>query len=538
MRQTTAAFLTLVAVVSLFAFPAARSAAAEQRELWLYYPTNLLPDENVDKLEAVWARAAKAGYTHVMIADSKFARLGALGDLRPRYLKNVERTKAVAAKLNLKIVPAVFSIGYSNDLLSNDPSLVEGIPAKETPFVVNGGVARVDPAAAKVAFGKPAFADESVKLVGGGEAVVSPHASNARLSFKLTVTPWRCYHVSFKVKTEDYTARPEAKALAPDGRQLQWQNLSVKRTQDWTEYHVVFNSLQNDTVNWYFGVWDSGKGTLRWKDWRIEEVGLVNLIRRPGCPLTVTTDDGKPLEEGKDFDPVVDPKAGREPYEGEFVAYHQPPTIKTKGLPDGTKLRVTWYHPAIIYDGQVSACIAEPKTSELLADQAKHMKQAWGPAAAGWVMSHDEFRTLGWCKACEETKKTPGEMLADNVRLCAGLLRPDKTYVWNDMFDPFHNAVKGPYYLVNGPWTGAWEGLPKDVVIMNWNYDKRAESVKFFKGRGHRQIAATYYDQPDTLQQTKDWALTAKGEPSIIGFMYTSWQNDYSKMEAFAELVK
>jgi hypothetical protein len=106
------------------------------------------------------------------------------------------------------------------------------------------------------------------------------------------------------------------------------------------------------------------------------------------------------------------------------------------------------------------------------------------------------------------------------------------------MFDPFHNAVKGPYYLVNGPWTGSWEGLPPDVVIMNWNHDKRAESVKFFKERGHKQIAATYYDQPDTMQQTKDWVATAKGEPSIIGFMYTSWRNDYSKMEAFADLVK
>jgi aspartyl-tRNA(Asn)/glutamyl-tRNA(Gln) amidotransferase subunit A len=55
-------------------------------------------------------------------------------------------------------------------------------------------------------------------------------------------------------------------------------------------------------------------------------------------------------------------------------------------------------------------------------------------------------------------------MLADNVRFCRGLLRPDTAYVWNDMFDPFHNAVKGPYYLVNGPWTDAWEGLDKDVA--------------------------------------------------------------------------
>ncbi len=198
---------------------------------------------------------------------------------------------------------------------------------------------------------------------------------------------------------------------------------------------------------------------------------------------------------------------------------------------------MSWHHPAVIYDGQVSACIAEPKVDELLTAQAHGMKKLFGDAAAGWMMSHDEFRTLGWCKACESRRQTPGQMLAANVAFCAGLLKPATTYVWNDMFDPFHNAVEGPYYLVNGPWTGAWEGLPKDVIIMNWNHAKRDESRKFFAGRGHRQIAATYYDQP-SLAQTRDWLASAKGDASIIGFMYTTWEGDFSKMEAFAELCR
>src|SRR4051812_26032576 len=99
MRRT----LPLLVIVTVAAFVVIALAATlcysaepppqQQRELWLYYPTNLLPDENVSKLEPIWARAARAGYTHVMLADSKFSRLGALGDSLPRYLKNVERTK-------------------------------------------------------------------------------------------------------------------------------------------------------------------------------------------------------------------------------------------------------------------------------------------------------------------------------------------------------------------------------------------------------------------------------------------------------------
>jgi hypothetical protein len=105
------------------------------------------------------------------------------------------------------------------------------------------------------------------------------------------------------------------------------------------------------------------------------------------------------------------------------------------------------------------------------------------------------------------------------------------------MFDPFHNAVKGPYYLVNGPWTGSWEGLPKDVVIMNWNHGERDKSLKFFADRGHRQIVATYYDD-ESMKQTRDWLASASGQGSVIGYMYTTWRGDYAKMEDFAKLCQ
>src|SRR6185436_414726 len=111
--------------------------------------------------QEIWGRAAKAGYTHVLLADSKFSRLS---EMDSRYFKNVERTKRIAADLKLAIVPAVFSIGYSNDLLSRNPSLAEGLPVKEAPFVVKDGVATLehDPA---VRFNtKFGFVAESVKL--------------------------------------------------------------------------------------------------------------------------------------------------------------------------------------------------------------------------------------------------------------------------------------------------------------------------------------------------------------------------------------
>src|SRR5260221_7993302 len=62
---------------------AASCFAQEKPQLWLYYATNLAVDKNVDQAREVWARAAAAGYDHVLLTDSKFAKLGDLGEMTP-----------------------------------------------------------------------------------------------------------------------------------------------------------------------------------------------------------------------------------------------------------------------------------------------------------------------------------------------------------------------------------------------------------------------------------------------------------------------
>ena len=102
------------------------------------------------------------------------------------------------------------------------------------------------------------------------------------------------------------------------------------------------------------------------------------------------------------------------------------------------------------------------------------------------------------------------------------------------MFDPHHNAHKD-YYLVRGDLTGSWEGLDKEVVIVNWNFDKRNESLKRFANRGHPQLIAGYYDVgPDQIRR---WFDSTKGIGGIVGAMYTTWQNKYDGLEQFAMTV-
>jgi hypothetical protein len=114
------------------------------------------------------------------------------------------------------------------------------------------------------------------------------------------------------------------------------------------------------------------------------------------------------------------------------------------------------------------------------------------------------------------------------------MTRPGRYAAWSDMFDPNHNAVDN-YYLVNGPLTGSWDGLPARVTIANWNGGKAASSLQWFDKRGHQQIIAGYYD--GGLQNFRRWDAAAKDVPSVVGFMYTTWQHRYDDLEAYGKAL-
>lgn len=500
-------------------------------ERWLYCQTNLQVDENAAKLDALWRRAAKAGYTGVLLADSKGAKLA---DVTRGYFRNAEKLKALAAELKLRIVPALFHVGYSNAMLWHDPNLAEGMPVKDALFVVKGGEARVE-ADPPVAFRpKWGFIDETFDA---SFTAKDPGGKNARFSQKVKVKPFRQYHVSVRVKTRDFKGGETKILVLGKPGSLVHSYPGVQETQDWTLHHAVFNSLESEEVGIYFGTWGGRSGTIQWADPKIEEVGLLNLIRRDGAPFEVRAEDGRLLVEGTDYAKAVDPLLGEKPWRGEFDIWHEPPALRTS-LPDGTRLRVSYHHTATIHDGQVSVCPSEPKTVELLRDEAKRMHALWG--AKGYMMSHDEIRQLGWDEACRKRGLDAGAILADNARTCVKILKElnpgGEIYVWNDMFDPHHNARKD-YYLVRGDLTGSWEGLDPDVVIVAWYYEKRHESFDFFTKRGHRVLAAGYYDG-DATANARGWLEAARKHPGkAAGIMYTTWRRDFSKIEEFAEAL-
>lgn len=574
------------AMLLVFGSLAVACDAAEPRypERWVYCMTNLQVDQQVNDLIDLMGRARKAGYSAMVIADYKLQVLYRVPDF---YFRNVEKLEKAAARMEIELIPAVFSIGYSNGHLARDPNLAEGLPVVDQPFVVRrvaeGAAAKsearqfeavVDTRSSArlsngdleqtrgdrfVGFtfqddpGVTTFADRQV--VHGGRVscrfepgVKGPkrQSPNVRLMQRVALRPYTGYRLSFWARTRGLGPVGSFQALAlgsgRPGRQLTFQEGLIKANQDWKRVDVAFNSLDQKEANLYVGIWDDGPGSLWIDDLQLEELPLVNVLRRPGCPFTVKSADRHVVfEEGRDFEPVADPRLGAEPWAGEYDFGHAGARIRLRPesrIRGGERLLVSWYHPVITVSGQVMCCLSEPKLEQILREQAVRVNQLFRPRT--FFMSHDEIRVANWCKACQDRKLTPGRMLADNARKCTAILQSvnprARIVVWSDMFDPHHNAVAS-YYLVNGSLAGSWEGLSPDVIIANWNSGKARASLEFFAGRGHRQVIAGYYDAAD-LSNFRAWDAAARGVKGIAGFMYTTWEHRFEQLEAYGDALR
>ncbi len=555
--------LAALLVVSFFLCPAhVRGAEPGYEQRWVWVMANLLVDKEADRVVALVERAGKAGYNGLVLSDYK---LNFLGRMPKEYFGRVARVRAAAKRAGVVIIPAVFPIGYSNGLLSNDVNLAEGMPVESAPFVVRGHEAFLvpDPAARlkngdleetkrdsftgfgfQDAPGKNTVIDHADAHHGKTSCRMQDLAATpaCRLIQSVKVRPHACYRLSCWAKTKNLAPTGAFRLLAlgkEGGQPLSFHEGGLEPTRDWTRIEVVFNSQDQSEVNLYAGVWGAKAGTLWIDELNLEEMSLVNILRRDGCPLAVTSRDGKTkYVEGQDFEPIRDPKLGMVPYEGEYEFNHAGPRLvltRSSRIKDGDRLSVSWYHPVLVLGSYAACCLSEPKVYELLKDQAKRVNALYHPR--WFFMQHDELRVANWCQACQSRGLTAGALLADNAQKCVDILKQvspaAQVVVWSDMFDPNHNAVKD-YYLVRGTLEGSWKGLDHEVVIANWNGGKARASLDFFARRGHRQVIAGYYDDDDNL---KTWEGAAKGVRGVIGFMYTTWQNRYGDLEKYGRAL-
>ncbi len=517
-----------------------KPSAARFEKRWLFVWRDMSDAKEVDRVIERMPSAKSAGYNGVVLSPN--IPPAKAGELRE------------AAKRNgLDLVAIVMGN-------SRDRNYMEGLPVKDALFVVRDGVAVHQPDnPTRVANGDfeefkenhfarwgfqddegvTTFVDTGVKHAGKAslrmENIGKNEHRHCRIMQTIKLQPFRQYHISVWVKTEGMTpADPEVKLLKKNGEGgISFQTFRTERTQDWRRVDLGFNSMDNTEGNLYLGSWYGKDGKVWWDDLVVEEVGLINVLRRPGCPVSVRAESGAAFEEGKDYQRIVDRQLHP------WIAFHEAPVIKlTPGTRIGKEARllVSYYHPIIVYEDRLTSCVSEPKIFDEWRDEVKHADSLLHPAA--FLMSHDEMRVMNHCALCQSKKMTPGELLAENVHKAAQIIRevrPDAgIWVWNDMFDPMHNAVDH-FYAVNGTLKGSWKGLDKDVGIVNWHGGLEGKNCRFFADLGLRQILSGYYDGDENGDAMARWKANTTDVPGIVGAMYTTWEDRYDAMAAWAK---
>jgi len=545
--------LVCIALVLLALASTMSANAITMKYRWFYvmnYP--LTSDQNVSEVMQLMKRASAVGYNGMFFTEFKFLKLDMMD---ARYFNNVQKVIDEGKKLGIDVYPEVCPIGASWGLLQHDPNLAEGFPIRDAVFLVKDGKANITQ---NVKLANGGFEEtQANKIVGwdneGGKSSIdhqSSHSGKQSLCMNISgqswikqpikLLPFHLYHLSWWNKAQGAeSADINVEVHAADGRNLAWPSMDdSKHSKNWTKFEVAFNSFDNTDATIVMGIWHGQSGKLWWDDIQLEDVGLMNVLRRDGCPLVVKGEDGTIYKEGREFDYVTDPKLLATP--GVYDDYHIPPSIvPLPGSPikEGQRLLVSYYSTfPTTHHKEVTACISHPEVYALLNDEINRVNTLVHPK--GFVMGHDEIRTGNWCALCQDRHMTPGQELADNVSRCTAIIKktnPDATaFVWSDMFDPNHNAKDTPnYYLVNGTYKGSWEGLSKDVVILNWN-QAVAESLNFFAKRGNSQILMGYYDD-STNTYMKRWLEQAKDTPNVVGVCYTTWEKNYKDLESFAK---
>jgi hypothetical protein len=524
---------------------------------WVYLQTNFFRPEAVDSAVALVHRASKAGYNGIVYCDSKLQSLKEFPDF---YLKGMNRFLEAARTDHIEIIPGLLPVGYADGMLHLDPSLIESLPCRKVAFTAHAGKLVQDQTELYLngsfhvfkgnsisgldyqdAPGKATFIDEQVEHGGNPSLRIDEPKSatdsngNCRIVKSIALAPFHQYRLSFWTKTQAFERASDFRAIAlkADGNTVSFQDAGVQPNEDWTQHSVVFDSLDNSSLKVYIGVWGGTTGKLWLSSVSLLDAGLLNVDRRPLCPVVFRTSTGKVLTEGKDFSQVVDPQFGNVPYAGEFDFAHPSPQVT---LPEGSEIKegdvvtADYYAATATDSGKTSVCLADPKTAALEKAEVERVDALFH--ASGYFLGQDEMRVQGWCGACEKSGKSVSQILADDIRRSVGYLKGKQAYVWSDMFDPHHNAVPN-YYLVNGSLTGTWKGLPAGTIIVNWNSGHAKESLSFFHDLGLKQILAGYYDAP--VENIKPWLEEAKLVGGASGVMYTTWVGNYNDLETFAK---
>jgi hypothetical protein len=559
---------------------AATSAAATASQKIIRIEGNMVVDRADDLLLLV-DRARAKGADTVIFSDTKVNLFGTGVAVGSSWLPEVRRLYDGVKSRGMKFVFETIAIGYCGSLLASDANLATGYPVVDQPLRVAGGALLPVPTANLVngdfeqsannaptgwgfqdAPGERTFIDTATFKSGG--ASLRADAGNgamSRIFTKFTVKPWHQYTVRVWMKTRELSAGAVLVLVrdASGARTLTAQSLSLptadgtdrqnftsadKLTVDWTEMKLSFNSQDQTSIDLGLAVFGGTAGSLWWDDVRIEDTPTMNWLMRDDLPRAAKAADGSALTLGVDVAEPLDPQLGQISYPGRYGNYHTPSypaVLNAARLREGDTVLLSGYHTLITRQTQVGCSWNNPQVIAKMRDVHKKLQDEFKPD--GFLLNYDEIRTGGF-EPADRAFANSGAALAASIQkayrdldeVAPGALH----YFWSDMVDPNHNA-KADFEQVANTLDGAWQTLdPAKVTLLTWWEREKIDSLgpaslKFFADRGFRQVIGAYYDE-DVQTNFNSWQAAMKDVPGISGSMYTTWQRNYSQIEAFGDL--
>jgi len=556
---------------------------------YIRYAADLRNNSDTDRLLTLMERGVAIGYNGIVLAPSAGQYNGEAG---AAYLANAARVVAKGQALDMAVIPAHFSSHDPYYDASDKTTIQEALPVQGTRYLVNeavdgsgnhtttfngdNGVTILNGDLENWSGNTPAnFATDGAGTVAFRESVLanvysgssslridnpgnSANKSTRLMNLEnLTVKPNTSYTFSVWIKTDSLT-NPERLSFQPYGKPgddvlfmsytSPFDAQGIASTQAWKQYSIVFTTQSKTQLALYLGLWNStATGSFWIDDLALTENGMAgNLVNRASLnPVVKSEDSLTTYTQNQDYY-----------LNGSTITV--PPSSQIHA---DDNIRIDWYQKAIGRDPQASACY-DAYFDYLKVDGLRLQSYFGNPK--GYMSDYDEWRTANWDPACKALHggemMTGGEYMAYTFQRTYNTIReirPDADiYVWDDMFNPYANAVDN-YYSVNGTVEGSWEGLPSDVIVVNWGSEQvidsrtnktRMESgMKFFANQGNPQILSmSGLGATSNFLSTLDRLEAANGGISgVDGFMYTSWnagengsQGDFTNLEATANLIK
>jgi len=559
-----------------------RRVLRQLTDRWIRFAEDWRSDNVVTTFEDVAKRAAQKFYNGIVLDAGLHYHAAVSDDVR----KRIAEINKIANSYKLNLIPEVFGAGGAWSIIYYAPDLVhygEGAAVKGALFeVVEPGdkavhIPQVDvryefdhvydyngiklfnvpnsTAVTSISGTKPgtmSLPDFEVGKTAPPSLRIESGSAPAVLRVYCNLLPRRQYRFSVWVKTEglDCTSfRLDAKEWQDPykWRVFCHEEVKIEPTGDWQKIEFGFNSMDMSSILITAGVYGARAGKIWFDDIELKEVGLVNVLRRPGTPVTIwDADDGKLYVEGIDYEYITDPaitKSYRCNHDGPPIKILSGGRIARKFNETGmVRLNVNFYHG--FKTDRTCPCLSEPRVYSTWEEQYKIVSSTIPHSAV--LLSIDEVRIACTCAACKARNMSAAQIMGDCASRMAKIVRKTnrkaRLFTWCDMYNPHQNAVER-YWAVEGSLVGSWDYVPKDIGMIVWGgdpYPRGADSLRFFAAQRFRTMVAGYYDPPtpEVMEKwTRGWAELAMTTPNCRGMMYTTWTHNYEDIEKFADIM-